>query len=132
VFDIPLVGHDPAEQLAAELQAYPTAKVVRRRTRHPSQATLRAACPSPLDRWLAWLMPYMQARLARALALSSRRRGDLWRLLCAHPARVYVTATHVDVVLSLADLPIAVRLAGLDRDPWWVPAANRIIAFHFE
>ena len=36
-----------------------------------------------------------------------------------------------DLTLSLADLPIELRLAGLDRDPGWVPAAGRYIAFHF-
>jgi hypothetical protein len=25
-----------------------------------------------------------------------------------------------------------VRLAGLDRDPGWVPAAGRRVAFHYE
>jgi hypothetical protein len=54
------------------------------------------------------------------------------RLLCVHRARVFVTATRVDIVLSLAELPIAVRLAGLDRDPGWIPAAGRSVAFHFE
>jgi hypothetical protein len=45
---------------------------------------------------------------------------------------VHVTATHVDVMLSLADLPIAIRFAGLDRNPGWIPAAGRYLAFHFE
>jgi hypothetical protein len=45
---------------------------------------------------------------------------------------VTVTATHLDVFFSLADLPIAIRLSGLDRDPGWTPAAARFIAFHFE
>jgi hypothetical protein len=32
---------------------------------------------------------------------------------------------------ALAELPIEIRIAGLDRDPGWVPAAGRFIAFHF-
>ncbi len=47
------------------------------------------------------------------------------------PGRVRVTATHVDVVLSLQDVDLAVRLAGLDRDPGWVPMLGRIVLFHF-
>jgi hypothetical protein len=47
-------------------------------------------------------------------------------------ARVFVTSTHVDVVLSLAELPLEVRFAGLDRTPGWVPAAGRFVSFHFE
>jgi hypothetical protein len=48
------------------------------------------------------------------------------------PARVSVTTTHLDVVMALSDLPVEVRLAGLDRDPGWVPAAGRSVAFHFD
>jgi hypothetical protein len=47
------------------------------------------------------------------------------------PGRVRVTATHVDVALSLQDVDLAVRLAGLDRDPGWVPMLGRIVLFHF-
>jgi hypothetical protein len=49
----------------------------------------------------------------------------------ATPGRVLVTGTHVDVVLSLQDIDLAVRVAGLDRDPGWVPALSRIVLFHF-
>jgi hypothetical protein len=44
---------------------------------------------------------------------------------------VHVTETRLDVVSALADLPIEVRLAGLDRDPGHVPAAGRALFFHF-
>ena len=82
-----------------------------------------------LERWLAWLMPYIYARLQRALGLE--QTDDLSALLCMHSAHVTVTATHLNIDLSLADLPIAIRMAGLDRDPGWLPAAGRFIAFHF-
>jgi hypothetical protein len=49
----------------------------------------------------------------------------------ATPGRVLVTGTHVDVVLGLQDIDLAVRVAGLDRDPGWVPALSRIVLFHF-
>jgi hypothetical protein len=35
------------------------------------------------------------------------------------------------VALSLQDVDLAVRLAGLDRDPGWVPMLGRIVLFHF-
>src|SRR3712207_7928989 len=47
-------------------------------------------------------------------------------------ARVVVTASHVDVHFRLSGLPIEIRLSGLDRDPGWVPAAGRFVAFHYE
>ncbi len=49
----------------------------------------------------------------------------------AGPGRVLVTSTHVDAVLSLQDIDLAVRMAGLDRDPGWVPQLGRIVLFHF-
>jgi hypothetical protein len=86
--------------------------------------------PNPLSAWLAWLMPLVRARLQRALGLD--RVDDLPSLVCEHRASVRVTTTHLDVTFSLAKLPIAIRLSGLDRDPGWVPAAARFIAFHYE
>jgi hypothetical protein len=82
------------------------------------------------ERWFFRLYANARARLTLALGLDDP--AELPRVLCRHRARVFVTATRVDVVLSLDELPIAVRIAGLDRDPGWVPAAARTVAFHFE
>jgi hypothetical protein len=91
---------------------------------------------SGLERWLEWLMPYIRARLARALGLRGMRPEqlgeDLSAVLLENQARVLVTATHLDVFFSLEEHPIEIRLAGLDRDPGWVPAAGRYVTFHFE
>lgn len=84
---------------------------------------------SALDRWMGWIMPYIQARLVNALGL--RKSDDITTLLCNSHARVTVTPTHLDVFFSLRELPIEIRLSGLDRDPGWVPAAGRYIKFHF-
>jgi len=75
-------------------------------------------------------MPFVLVRLMQALGLDQEH--ELTKVLCEHRANVHVTATHVDVMLSLADLPIAIRFAGLDRNPGWIPAAGRYLAFHFE
>jgi hypothetical protein len=48
------------------------------------------------------------------------------------PGRVLLTRTHVDVVLSIEQIDLAVRISGLDQDPGWVPSLGRIVAFHFE
>ena len=79
--------------------------------------------------FVEWIMPFIRVRLMRALGLNQEE--ELASVLCEHRARVLVTATHVDVILSLADLPIAIRLAGLDRNPGWIPAAGRYVTFHF-
>jgi len=71
----------------------------------------------------------VRARLREALGLDSN--DEIPNILCRHYARVRATDTHVDVYFNLADLPLAIRFAGLDRDPGWVPAAGRFILFHF-
>lgn len=83
-----------------------------------------------LLRWLDELMPYLRVRLRQALGRLTEE-DDPGAVLCRYWARVIATSTHVDVSFLLADLPIAIRLAGLDRDPGWVPAAGRSLAFHF-
>ncbi len=70
----------------------------------------------------------LHTRLQQALGEES----DVAALVCRHRAEVAVTPTRVDVHLALAGLPLALRLAGLDRDPGWIPAAGRALAFHFE
>jgi hypothetical protein len=43
-----------------------------------------------------------------------------------------VTDDRVAVLFRLAEHPIELRMAGLDRDPGWVPAAGRHIVFHYD
>jgi hypothetical protein len=80
-----------------------------------------------LQRWVGWMAGYFRARLVRALG-----REDAVALLCRRPARVVLTLTHVDVTFALDHHPIELRMAGLDRDLGWIPAAGRYVAFHFE
>ena len=51
--------------------------------------------------------------------------------MCRLAAEVHVSATTLDLQFSLDQLPLAVRVAGLDRDPGWIPAAGRSLCFHF-
>jgi hypothetical protein len=48
-----------------------------------------------------------------------------------HAARVTLSDTRLDIFLFLDELPVEIRIARLDRDPGWIPAAGRWIAFHF-
>ncbi len=87
-----------------------------------AQGPAAGAAPHPEQRFgdsvgafVSWLLR------SRAIGVSS----------LVSPGRVLVTATHVDVVLSLQHVDLAARVAGLDRDPGWVPALGRIVLFHF-
>jgi hypothetical protein len=79
-------------------------------------------------RWLHHWLAYLDARLRIALDTDA----DVPTLVCRHDAEVRVSASHVDVHLALAGLPLALRFAGLDRDPGWIPAAGCSLSFHFE
>jgi hypothetical protein len=80
--------------------------------------------------WLADLLPELRDRLLLALGLNDD--DALPNLLLHHHAKVIITPTHLDVFFSLNDHPIEIRLSGLDRNPGWVPAAGRFIAFHYD
>lgn len=86
--------------------------------------------PYSLATWLDWLMPPIKARLCRGLGLVAET--ELASVLLLHPARVHVSDSHVDVKLALADLPIAVRQSGLDRNPGFLPSTGHFLAFHFD
>ncbi|HEX2828589.1 MAG TPA: hypothetical protein VHP37_19705 [Burkholderiales bacterium] len=51
--------------------------------------------------------------------------------LVARPARLTLTPTHADVAFALGHASMAVRRAGLDLDPGWVPWLGRVVAFHY-
>jgi hypothetical protein len=136
LLDLRLEPDDPASQVRREVEAYGSAvkELTTLGADAAGTAALAESLASPLDRWLGWLLPYVQARLRRALGLDLTGLQDLSGLApyWKQRARVLVTPSHVDVIMALAELPIEIRLAGLDRDPGWVPAAGRFIAFHFE
>jgi hypothetical protein len=120
---VPRTPEPPRTQLAREL----------RRLRRLAPSPLRAALPReparPLARWCARLAGYADARLRLALGLE--RDAALAALLLRCRARVLVTPSHVDVEFRLDELPLEVRIAGLDRTPGWIPAAGRVVSFHF-
>ena len=129
VLDVPLVTSDSERQLAEELLAYGGLAGLSLR-RAPSVIDDDEAEAGALERWLGRLLPYVNARLRRALGVHESDKAA--RLACEHEARVSVAETRLDVTFALERLPVEVRLAGLDRDPGWVPAAGRHVAFHYE
>ena len=87
-----------------------------------------AAPGGPLAEW------YAEARSGLAGAASSLlgvEPEDALRFLCARRGSITLTAARLEVRFALADHPLAIRMAGLDRNPGWVPAAARVIEFHY-
>jgi hypothetical protein len=76
--------------------------------------------------WLACLALFLAARFRRAAPDDA-----LTPAAFAIPARTVIDEARLDVHFALAALPIALRLAGLDRDPGWLPSEGRDLRFHF-
>jgi hypothetical protein len=71
------------------------------------------------------------AQLALRLELLYRPNGP-WPLPLKQPGQVRATETHLDLDLSVTEIDIALRLAGLDLDPGWVPWLGRVVSFHYD
>jgi hypothetical protein len=79
--------------------------------------------------WVTRVTPYVRWRISRALGPGAGARAVVAALRCQ--GRIFVSATHVDVELALADISVPVRRAGLDRDPGWQPGFGRVIRYRF-
>jgi hypothetical protein len=85
--------------------------------------------PRAMRRWAIRLSARWRTALSARLDLPQGRAAAL---LVELPAEVVCTPTRVEVRFQLIDLPVALRVAGLDRDPGWIPAAGRSVAFRFD
>jgi len=124
ILDVPLRDR-PAKQLYQEMRIYETS--IKHVTKPRSFSFSRS--DSRLAQWLDWIMPYIRVRLCRALGISDT--SEPGPSICAQHASIFVTDVHLDIFFALAEHPLELRLAGLDRDPGWVPAAGRYIRFHY-
>ena len=96
----------------------------------PPRQAARQALPRSLTRllpqadalWLGGFVQYLRYRLNQAEVAP-----DDLRL----PGSVTLRDGELVARIALAHLPLAVRLAGLDRDPGWLPAEGRAIRFEF-
>ena len=102
---------------------------------HLALLRVQAAADDPMWR----LAPALDTRLAREAAnllidarhrLQRAGRIGLVRLV-RRPARVSLTATHVDVRFPLSACEFRVRRLGLDLDPGWLPGFGRVVGFHY-
>ncbi|MCA9968898.1 MAG: hypothetical protein KC425_01720, partial [Anaerolineales bacterium] len=102
----------------------------------PDAAAVPDACrrqlhPYLVD-WLALALPFIRWRLTQALRpAAAAAPPDLAQLLL-RPGRLFVTRSHVDLVLRLDDVSLPLRLAGLDWNPGWLPEFGRVVTFHYE
>ena len=93
----------------------------------PVAGPLVGAVASGTRRWLRSVTPVVRRRLAAELGVDPAGAAAVLRV----PGLVHHSRTHVDVVMDLEAISLPVRLAGLDRDPGWVPRLGRVVAFVF-
>lgn len=82
--------------------------------------------------WLERVMGFVYHLLARALDVAPGEPERLAQLALCHAGQLIASRTHVDLHMSLEESSIALRRAGLDCDPGWVPDLGRIVYFHFD
>jgi hypothetical protein len=86
-----------------------------------------------LRRFLDFLLPYVRMRLAASLGFEPRAPLSLLaKTLLRQPAKIWITKTHVDVLLDLNLASGRVRLSGLDADAGWLAGFGRVFTFHFQ
>lgn len=82
--------------------------------------------------WLERVLGFVYCLLARVLGVPFDEPARLAELaLCRHGLLI-ASRTHIDLYMSMEEIIIAVRRAGLDCDPGWVPDLARIVYFHFD
>ncbi len=52
--------------------------------------------------------------------------------LINRPAQIMATRTHLDIIFTHEQVDIAVRRAGLDFDPGWIPWLGKVVKFYYE
>ncbi|HYH82811.1 MAG TPA: hypothetical protein VEX86_23660 [Longimicrobium sp.] len=87
--------------------------------------------PSPeLGRFLDLVVPFVRLRLEAALRAGGANEA-LESALVRRIGRIQATRAHVDVRMEMDQVSVAVRVAGLDANPGWVPELARVVTFHF-
>ena len=139
VADLVLDPDDPGRQALAEASAYlpelnrPALDSLEPAPGLTVPATLTARhWPPPLARWGAFVMPFLRHRLAKALGHNTADPHWLLEEFLLTPGVIYLTDTHIDLVMAMDSIRLPVRLAGLDRSPGWLPRLGRVVLFHFE
>jgi hypothetical protein len=96
---------------------------------------LPVGCPARLGRLAAAMAPAIRRRLLLALGADPARRSPprhdpIARFLMT-AGQLHVSSSHVDLVVHRDRADLALRRAGLDRDPGWLPSYGRVVYFHF-
>jgi hypothetical protein len=87
--------------------------------------------PVSVRRWMCWTFPFLHYLLVRAVGEEAGTPVDLARLLLLKSGTLYCTATHIDLVMRMDQITMAVRRGGLDANPGWLLDLRRVVSFHY-
>lgn len=96
----------------------------RKWSRKPSHEYRRSAARRKDNQWLPGLADFLTFRLEHSA------QGCTLRQLCL-AAEVVIADDEIVARFNLNELPLPVRLAGLDRNPGWLPREGRNLSFEF-
>ena len=96
----------------------------------PEVGQLGAIHPHALC-WLERVLGFVRYLLIRALDEPTIDVSSLPAHLLCKRGRLVASRTHVDLYMSMEQISLPIRRAGLDCDPSWVPDLARIVLFHF-
>jgi len=122
---------------APPLATPPVAELARRmvrivRERQPS-AFVPVATTAPLAAVLAQLAGALCASFEHRIGEPfSASAEELVRGRLSHPARIVLSPQHMTVIMAMSAIDLAVRKAGLDRNPGWLPWLGRSLLIEFE
>ena len=88
--------------------------------------------PPDLRQWLSFVLPTIRCWLQIILRENSPLIPHPSSFLLRQNGRLYLSSSHIDIVMPLNSISLPVRLAGLDLDPGWLPDYGRVVQFHYE
>lgn len=95
-------------------------------------STWFAGMSHALIHWLTLITPFVRFQLTRVLKFSIKNKSDLIKSIFYYQGTLYVSKSHVDLVMTLNDISLPIRIAGFDRNPGWMKDFGRVISFHFD
>lgn len=108
------------------------AALAERCLRWTAPAAMSVAPGAAAGPWAPWLAAYarsLRRRLCRRLGWRTSAWPRMFTL--AQPARLWLSEAEWVAEFDLAAHDVAWRLAGLDRDPGWLPSAGCTLRFRF-
>lgn len=86
---------------------------------------------SESQRWAAVMRPFLRHLIAAIFPDAPVPERDVVKRLLYRTADIYYGAPHLDILFPLESSDIAIRKAGLDANPGWLPELGLVVTFYF-